>query len=394
MSDAFSNISVSEIGNFIYTSLIAVILILFYFFIGNCVLYSCKAAQSNIFPTDEKCFPYTETESSIQSIITNIYITFTSPALSEKLKFPSSKENLKDFLIDRFREYKNQYDANNLVMYVISLFEGLLSLNFKTLDNIFNLLNKVPELGILLLGPIIYLLLFGFLFIINCFYLMYLWFANMKWIFKTNSNKSRDRKPKWTDISILNIFAYAIAMFIAFMLTIGFFVLLLLGWGVLPGITTLWSLISIFTFKSEQDGKKRSVLSMYSKMLKFYKTTITNIIGVYVIYSAFTTMNSTLGIAALLVFVLMHFGIITSSFFEKDKIISSLTPLVSNSQAIKKCTGKISSQDANSFDSLDKGIFGKFIDAFIGGGSMYYTLQKMKELNNQQNNQVNNQVNK
>jgi hypothetical protein len=369
MSDTFSNISVSEIGNFIYTSLIAVILILFYFFIGNCVLYSCKAAQSNIFPTDEKCFPYTETESSIQSIITNIYITFTSPALSEKLKFPSSKENLKDFLIDRFREYKNQYDANNLVMYVISLFEGLLSLNFKTLDNIFNLLNKVPELGILLLGPIIYLLLFGFLFIINCFYLMYLWFANMKWIFKTNSNKSRDRKPKWTDISILNIFSYAIAMFIAFMLTIGFFVLLLFGWGVLPVITTLWSLISIFT------------------------STITNIIGVYVIYSAFTTMNSTLGIAALLVFVLMHFGIITSSFFEKDKIISSLTPLVSNSQAIKKCTGKISSQDANSFDSLDKGIFGKFIDAFIGGGSMYYTLQKMKELNNQQNNQVNNQQN-
>ena len=72
------------------------------------ILYACKLAQSNILPTDIHCSPYTDSKPNIQPIKTNIFSTGGDNPLSMKLSFPYNEYNSKNYIIDMFREYKNE----------------------------------------------------------------------------------------------------------------------------------------------------------------------------------------------------------------------------------------------------------------------------------------------
>jgi hypothetical protein len=115
----------SGLAGFI-TSIIAVILlVILYFSSSGLVLFVCKLAQSNILPTEENCYPYTENKPNIESIKTNIFTTFTEPEMSMKLEFPYDDYNSGNKIIDSFRQYKNKPSSNFLANYFISICEQL-----------------------------------------------------------------------------------------------------------------------------------------------------------------------------------------------------------------------------------------------------------------------------
>ena len=76
-----SNNFVSNITSFAITSIVVFLIIIGYFGISGYILYACKLAQSNILPTDMKCFPYEDIKPDIEPIETNIFTTFTDPQL-------------------------------------------------------------------------------------------------------------------------------------------------------------------------------------------------------------------------------------------------------------------------------------------------------------------------
>ena len=108
----------SDIGKFFVTLALIIAIIIVYISLGSLALYGCKLGQSNILPTNDKCFPYTDTKPIIESIFTNIFTTtFTDPAQSVKLKFPYDNYNSKNKIIGILRDYKNEPHSHFLINY-------------------------------------------------------------------------------------------------------------------------------------------------------------------------------------------------------------------------------------------------------------------------------------
>ena len=91
-----------NIFNFIKALAMITLSIIFIVILGSLTVYCCKVAQSNVLPSDSKCFPYTSTVPSIQSILININDHFLDGKyLSQKIKFPyemNSSNSLFNFL--------------------------------------------------------------------------------------------------------------------------------------------------------------------------------------------------------------------------------------------------------------------------------------------------------
>jgi hypothetical protein len=204
--DSNTSIDGANLGKFIFTISILFIMILFYYTTSGFLLYACKLGQSNILPTNIHCFPYNEAKINIQPIETNIFTTFTDPPLSMKINFPYDKFNASNKILDLFRNYKNEPKSNFLANYFISIMEEVILFNYSSYNTILNGLNGLPEIFIVLFGPIIISFISIFIFICDLLYLIYLWFAKMGWFFKKNINSSNTGKPNWIDMSLVDFF--------------------------------------------------------------------------------------------------------------------------------------------------------------------------------------------
>jgi hypothetical protein len=331
-----SDISSSNIISFIITVIIITVITLGYFAIGAAVLYACKLAQSNILPTDSNCFPYTNNKPAIDSILTNIFVTFTDPKLSQKLAFPYNDWNSKNMIIDLFREYKTEARSGFLINYFISIIVGLLSFNYYIVNIVLSMINLAPEPLVLLIGPVVAFLLFMFMFIVNMIYMIYLWFANMNWFFTTNINMDDNHGPIWKIITLWEPFNYLLGFGLTIGFIILFFILLFVAWPILPFLSAVWTLISALGYESEKDGKKYSLLTVITNVFKYYKVTITATISILIVLSTFAHMGVLYGVAAIITLLLINFGIVSTTLF-KPIHPDSLTPLVSDAQASKKC---------------------------------------------------------
>ena len=74
-----------------------------------------------------------------------------------KLNIPYDKYNSKNTILDTLRKYKNSPSSYFLVNYFISIFEALVSTNFAIFNYIFNVLNQIPEIIIVLFCLHLYL---------------------------------------------------------------------------------------------------------------------------------------------------------------------------------------------------------------------------------------------
>lgn len=345
----------NNLGGFMKNVIIIFLVVIIYFTGSGFILYACKLAQSNILPTDENCAPYTSSKPNINEVKTNI---FTSGDVSMKLSFPYNEENSKNYLIDLFREYKDEPKSNFLANYFISIIEKIINLNFLIFNAGLDKLNKFPEIFLVLLGPIILSIMTIFIFMANNVYLWFLWFAKMGWFFKTNTNDSSSGKPKWEDVSITSPVSYGCAIGLVILFCILFFISL-------PLITFLsWLLmvsciISGLSYKSVMNGKLISVLPIIKDTFKYYKSVIMSVLSFFVVISAFSKLGPVPGIFSIITLALIYFGIISIDLF-KSSNKENLSPLVSDNQAKKTC----SIQETTA--PKKRGIFKIFLDGVFG----------------------------
>jgi len=326
----------SDIINFVFTVFILFIIIIVYYSSSGLLLYACKLGQSNILPTDAHCFPYTDNKLDIQPIQTNIFTTFNDPPLSMKMKFPYNEENAANKLLDMFREYKNEPKSNFLANYFISIMESVVQFNYSAFNTILNMLNGLPEILIILFGPIIVGILSTIIFLLDHIYLIYLWFAKMGWFFKTNANDSNTGKPKWTDVTFLSPFNYwcALSLVILFVF-IFFFSFPLLS--IIAALSMMWCMFSCITYSAEMNGTNITAATIVQDIFKYYKIPIMGFFSFLVIVTAFSKLGTYPGIFSLLTLALIYYGIISIDIFNpiyKEK----LSLLVSYKQAKKTCS--------------------------------------------------------
>lgn len=326
----------SNVVSFI-TSIISIfIVVLLYFSGSSLILFVCKLAQSNILPTEENCFPYTENKPAIEQIKTNIFTTFTDPEMSMKLEIPYDDFNSSNKLINIFREYKNKSSSNFLANYFISIIEKLIIFNYASINNIMNSLNGLPEILLISLGPIIIGVLFAIMSIINLIYTIYLWFSGMGWFFKTNKNDSGNGLPKWEDITLTNPIDWGLGIGLVILFAILFF----LGFGliaIVPFVILCYCCFTCVMYKGLMNGKKTSSFTIIKEVLKYYKLTIVGIMSFFVVALAFSKLGTVSGIFSIITIGLIYWGILAIDLF-KPISETNLTPVVSYDQAKKKCT--------------------------------------------------------
>ena len=327
----------SNIVSFMISVGIAFAVVLLYFSGSGLILFICKLAQSNILPTEENCYPYTEFKPDIKPIKTNIFPTSTDPEMSMKLEFPYNEYNSSNKFIDIFRNYKNKSNSHFLANYFISIFEKILRFNYSTINTIMNLMNTtMPEPAIIGVGPLIALFLYIFGIFINTIYFIYSWFSNMSWFFKTNKNDSGDGKPQWEDVSILSPLNWSLGLALAILFTI----LLIVALPIVSILSLLFYHKAIFTtmfYKGMMNGKQASAFRIIIEVFKYYKLTVVSIISLFVILFAFSKLGVVSGIFSIISLGLVYGGIISINLFKRiDE--TNLSPLVSYDQAEKKCS--------------------------------------------------------
>ena len=330
-----SNNLFTNIASFFTTVTFLVLIIVVYFSYGGLILYMCKLAQSNILPTNEKCYPYTDVKQNIEEIQTNIFTTFFNPPLSAKLSFPYNKYNSSNKILDMFRAYKDEPNSYFLTNYFISIIESLICFNYSSFNFILNLLNNIPEILVILFGPFIISIISTLLFLFDHLYIMYLWFAKMGWFFKQNINTDMTHKPIWRNVTILSPFDYCCALALIILFCVLFW-LLVSTLPLLPSFTMLWCMFTLMTYNSKMNDINTNAFSIIQDIFKHYKVTIMYIFSFFVVVSAFTSMGTIPGLFSILTLILIYFGIISINIFQPVGT-GDLSPVVSNEQANKSC---------------------------------------------------------
>lgn len=378
-SSSESTDMVKNIGNFFLVVLLVIAYVLFSSFIGTLLLYSCKVGQSNILPTDDGCFPYTDNLPEIDKIQTNIFTTmFTDPQLSLKLEIPYDKDNSKNMFLDILRNYKHEPRSYFLLNYFISIIESIMALNFSFSNVVLNGLNMLPEPLILLFAPILIPITATLIIIFNTFYGMYLWFSKMGWFFKKNVNEDKGHRPIWEDVTIIEPFNYFCAVWLVILFVILFFVLGIITSPVLPMISMVWCIITCVGYKGVMNNKNVTILGIMGDVLKYYKVSIMSIISILLVITAFSTLGPTQGIFLLFVLALIYWGIISIDIFKPIKE-DNLSPIVSNKQAKKKCDAS----DSMISKAKHHGFINNFINFFFpshtqsGGKNLAKELKKI-----------------
>lgn len=324
-----------KIGSFFMSAFLILILIILNFLFGSMVLYGCKIAQCNVFPTDVHCGPYTDNEAKINPIWTNI---FTMSGLSMKLSIPYN-ENKKNVIIDLLRKSKYNPNSSNASNFFISIMEGLMSFNYSWVDSLFLLLNNLPETLILLLGPIIVTIVGSLMLIIEFFYLAYLWFSNLSWFFKVNKTSGQNVKPKWEPITFIEPVDFFWACVTAFIFFILYFLLLICPpfvLSLLPFLTKCFVFGSILGYTGIMNSKKVTFTDIFKDVLKYYKTTFMVTFALFCSLSAFSSLGTIPGVFCLVTVVLLA---VFGSFF-KSVPEQGLSAFVSSDQAIRQCIMK------------------------------------------------------
>jgi hypothetical protein len=351
----------SNVGSFGFNVFIFFIIIVLYFGSGSLVLYACKLGQSNILPTNVHCFPYKDTKPVINNnkepIKINIFNTILSdPPMSNKISFPYNEFNSSNKILDLFREYKSEPRSNFLANYFISILDSITQFNYSSLNFILNLLNGIPEFLIVILGPIIAAIVLTALFLVDHLYLIYLWFAGMGWFFKTNTNDTGLGKPKWEDVTFINLFSYCCAIWLVILFVIIFFFSFPFL-SVIAFLSMSWCAFSCITYKAELNGTSITSATIIQNVFKYYKLLIMGIFCLLVIISAFAKLGTIPGLFCVLVLVLIYWGIISINII-KPISKENLTPLVDYKQAIKTCSGDIKLKPSEKHGLLYNILFG------------------------------------
>jgi hypothetical protein len=369
----------TTIAGFIGTILGFIILILIILFSGSLLLFSCKVGQSNVLPTEKDCFPYTMNSLNLSEIDINANLSSVEKDIySQKVKFLYEDNKTNKFLeyLTHMTEAPTQ---SGFVMYLLSIFKELFSLNYQVYNSFLNFINSsVSESFIIFFMPIVLFLSSPFillgLFLMNYLFFYYYYFSKMSWLFKQNVNEDKKGKQDWKDITISQISSYSLASFLVFVLVI----LLIISFFVpVPIVGGLIAIILIYVIGTSMMmvGKNTSINKDYTffstlvDTTKYHQSTIMYIMTILVILTSFTKLGSIGGLCSLIIFIMFYYQLIPIPIYTSSKP-ENLSPLVSYEQAKKICEEIIEPPKKRSL--LNKLTFG-----LIGGD---HDLKRLKKI--------------
>jgi hypothetical protein len=187
--------------------------------------------------------------------------------------------------------------------------------------------------------------------VLNFFYFIYLYFANLKWFFKENTNTINSRgPPKWADVTLLSPVSWVIGV----ALVILFVIIFLIGLPILsflPFVIVCYCMISSLLFKVKiNGGRDSSLFTIIAGVILHYKLTIVTILSIAIVSLAFTDLGTSQGLMAIFTACCIYYGLISLNTFTPIKE-SNMTEFVSTDQA-KKIVMKsypVSSDENSSF---------------------------------------------
>lgn len=213
--------------------------------IGTLTLYSVRASQTGLIPTNTDCNPYTNLQGKLNSINVNINVVKSGENVyATRLNFPIA-ENLLEMDKGFFGFLKKLIygeKASAITLYIGKIMEKVMSINFGFVNVIYNILNSYfPESLIIVVGPIIMFFVQFVSVFINMLFIVYHWFYDIYLLFSTK--KQENGKTKWEEHSIfdvLNLGWAALYYFIFFML------FCFCGLLVIPSVAIFISLYCLF----------------------------------------------------------------------------------------------------------------------------------------------------
>lgn len=281
-----------------------------YFAFGAIVLYCSKIGKANILPEENTCIP---------KIPDNKINFFINGVNSQKFKFNNSPANTKNFFLDIFRNYSNiKKGKSHFPLYAIALFESLILKNNLILNTIFTFFNdKLPELAIILLWPIMMGIIVSFLGIFDFVYFIYIWFTSISIFFTKEDPVSGDMISLGsTDKTSSYLWALLKAGVVLCVTT--------LALGIAPGIVSiilLSCLIGMLGYQGKLEtktgfDKELSVGSFIIETFKFFKVSIMVILSIIITSNAFTNLGVLAGLFAIIVILLIKFDYISIGLFK------------------------------------------------------------------------------
>ena len=352
---------VSKTKSWIQSVFMIVIFLILYFSAGGLVLFGCKLAQSNILPTEG----VTKEKPYVKPVDINIFPTtigIGNEKMSKKIQFPYDSYNSSNELFDIIRE--NQESSSSfLLQYFLSIVASLAQFYYFFLNKFLNLLHGLPEILIILFGPIIFVCAMSIGFLCNNIYLIYLWFSNMDWFFKSYTHSM----PKWEDTKITSPINYLIAIWLVIIFGIGFLFTMPV-YFFLSFLLMCFVIVSLLTYKSEMNHKLYTLLNLISDMFKYYKLPLICVIIFYIISLDFSQLGSVSGIISIIILGLIYFNVINIPLFAPVNK-ENMTPLVSYDQA-KKTLGKTTNTSV---------YVGGAIKNWFNGGNIGKELKKLKK---------------
>ena len=171
-----------------------------YYKIGSWLVYASAISASCELPTDIDLPPYEG--SAINSLKSKPVHIFDGKAI---IQFPNDPDNLKYYFIDSLRNKKKKYTGtetwtSHMFDFWITFYESIFSLNYLIIQLILKFINKlgVPQIIILLLGPLCMFILFHILFIINWIYALFSWFTSLPIFVRNNPGLIEELIGYWT----------------------------------------------------------------------------------------------------------------------------------------------------------------------------------------------------
>jgi hypothetical protein len=352
---------VSKTKSWIQSVIMIVIFLILYFSAGGLVLFGCKLAQSNILPTEG----VTKEKPYVKPVDINIFPTtigIGNEKMSKKIKFPYDSYNSSNELFDIIRE--NQESSSSfLLQYFLSIVASLTQFYYFFLNKFLNWLHGLPEILIILFGPIIFVCAMSISFICNNIYLIYLWFSNMDWFFKSYTHSM----PKWEETKITSPINYCIAIWLVIIFGLGFLFTMPL-YFFLSFLLLLFVIASSLTYKSEMNHKLYTLLNLLSDMFKYYKLPLICVIIFNIISLDFSQLGAVSGIISIIILCLIYFDVIKIPLFAAVNK-ENMTPLVSYDQA-KKTLVKTKNVSVH---------VGGAIKNWFNGGNIEKDLKKLKK---------------
>jgi hypothetical protein len=362
--------------NFIKTLGGMVLVVIVYYSLGGLILFSCKVAQSNILPTDENCAPYTNQVPEIKSTTNfsmNIFKNaFLEPDSSEKISIKYTADNSKNKFLDGLRTYKSRSDGSSVGNYMVSVIEKVTAFVFNMVNIILSTINQLPESIIILLGPILWFCAGPFIMLFGVIYSIILWFKEMSWLFKTNTNESGDGPPKWESVSGIKDLSIAWFLVIVFF---WIFVLLVVlpGFSVLVVMILIFVVVSILLTKATMNNKTVGGFSIVKDVFRYHKVTITIILTIFVILNAFGNLGTVPGVFSIATVALIYFGLVGINLYQPI-LQQNSTPIIPNDdQFIKLCMIPKKIKEKPSF----------FQSLFLGGGNAKKFVKDIKNIGQQ-----------